>query len=234
MPEGAGGRFIVRAVQCDVGAAPQQRQRGEGAGNAAADQRDILRCTRGRPMEPRRRVGRRRAVRRQRADQHFALLAEAFGSFHRKARLLQAAAYKTGGGKGGEAAARPGEARHGGEQLLAPHIGVFRRSEAVEEPGVDLIIDAVVEARQQRVDIAEPQVERYAALRQQQAVAAGQRLRPAGAQPIGVRRQLRPAGVRRRQIRRLQRKFLKADKVQALQRGVGIGLQMALKRLPQG
>ena len=113
-------------------------------------------------------------------------MAEAFATVDLKPGLLQAAAHEAGGGKGGEAAFRPGETRHGGEQLLGPHVGIFGRCEAVEKPGVDLVIHAGVELRQQFVDVAEPQIERNAAFGQQQTMAARQRQRPLGAQLVGI------------------------------------------------
>ncbi len=90
-------------------------------------------------------------------------MAEAFAAVDLKTGLLQAAAHEAGGGKGGEAASRPGETRHGGEQLIGPHVGIFCRREAVEEPGIHLVIHAGVKLRQQIVDVAEPQIERNAA-----------------------------------------------------------------------
>ncbi|MNI81983.1 hypothetical protein D3C81_1286620 [compost metagenome] len=92
-------------------------------------------------------MGHRWCIGRQLANQHFTFLAETFAFYDFKSGLLQPAPHKTCCGEGGQAAPRPGKARHGGEQLLGPHIRIFRRGEAVEEPGIDLAVHAGVEVR---------------------------------------------------------------------------------------
>lgn len=95
------------------------------------------------------------------------------------------------------------------------------------------MMQRVVQRRQQRVDVAKPQVERDAALGQNQTVAAGQGQRPLPSQFRGVCRQFRPLGVRRRQIVPPQRKFFKTDEMQTAQWRVGMLGAEDIESLPQ-
>ena len=169
-------RGVIRAVQGDLPAAAEQRERKQGAGDTAADNRRIAllatgSCKPGRAGGDIQRPG-------HFTDQHFAFAAEPFTFLHGKACFLQAATDKTGGGKGGQRAARSGQAGHCPEQLRCPHIRIFRRCETIKKPGVDLLIQRIIELVGQRVDIPEPQIQRDASVIQQQTMAASDRQRP--------------------------------------------------------
>ncbi len=147
------------------------------------------------------------------AGQHLPFAAEAFGFTQGEPGFLQAAADKTGGGKSGQRPAGTRQARHGIEQILGPHVGIFRRGKAVEKPGVHLLIQRIIQLSGQLVDIAKPQIERDPSAVEQQTMASGEGRRPLRLQLFRPWGQLWPALVRQAEIFRLQRIFLKTDEM---------------------
>jgi len=67
-------------------------------------------------------------------------VADAWRALHLEACGIEQPAHPPGAGEGAEGRAWRGQARQLGEQFGGPHVGVFRRGEAVEKPGVDLCV----------------------------------------------------------------------------------------------
>ncbi|MCY1438623.1 hypothetical protein D9M71_548310 [compost metagenome] len=74
----------------------------------------------------------------KRAAQDFPFVADAWRTFHLEARGIEQPAHPTGTGEGADGRTGCRQAGEFGKQLGGPHVGVFRRGEAVEKPGVDL------------------------------------------------------------------------------------------------
>ena len=147
------------------------------------------------------------------AGQHLPLAAEAFAFTHGKAGLLQAAADKPCGGKGGQRPAGPRQTCHGIEQILGPHVGIFGRGKAVKKPGVHLLVQRIIQLPGQLIDIAKPQIERHPPAVEQQTMAPAEGRRPLRLQLLRPRSQLWPALVRQAEILSLQRIFFKTDEM---------------------
>ncbi len=113
-------------------------------------------------------------------NEHFALAAKAFGFLHGEARILQTTAHKPGTGKSGERRPRARQAGHRGKQLRTPHIRVFGRRKPVEEPGINLLVERIIELVSQFVDITEPDIEGHSPAVQQKTMAARDRQWPLG------------------------------------------------------
>lgn len=179
---GALRRLTVGAIKGDAGAAPKECQRDQSAGTPTADNGHIVGPGGRWAGIPGRSIGINVAARRPYAGEHLPLTAEAFDLCHCETGGLQPAADKTGGGEGSEAGLRSCQSGHGGKQHIPPHIGVFRRREAVQKPGVNLIVQAYVQRGKQRIDIAKADIKNDLAVGQYQAVITGYRLWPEGQQ----------------------------------------------------
>ncbi len=81
---------------------------------------------------------------RQRAGQHFALMRKAFTFTDGKSRFLQATPDKTRSGKGRQRSSGTCQPCQSAEQRRGPHIRIFRRRKAVQEPGVNLTLQALI------------------------------------------------------------------------------------------
>lgn len=115
--------------------------------------------------------------------------------------------------KGGQRPAGPRQARHGAEQILSPHVGIFRRGKAVKKPGVHPLVQRIIQllvssliSPNHRSSVTRPAVE-------QQTMAPVEGRRPLRLQLLRPRSQLWPALVRQAEILSLQRIFFKTDEM---------------------
>ncbi|MCY1210601.1 hypothetical protein D9M72_222940 [compost metagenome] len=159
----------------------------------------------------------------EQAPAHFPFLAEAAHALDGETGLRQPAAHEAGGGEGREAGSRTGQARQLGEQGGAPHLGVLRRGEAVEKPGVDLR----VQLGQAVQGIAHQQGEHHAARGQVETLETGVDRHVLVQQLGGLGRQLRPQGQGASEVVAGEGELLHADEVQP-----GIGRRALLEQLP--
>ncbi len=223
LPEAAVGEPRGALDQLDRNAAPRQRVRGRAAGDAAPDDQGGSGMAAGRCRRGRNRASR---VGAQDALHHLALAAEPRRSLDRESRLLQPPPHpaRAGVGRHGPGAARG--ARDVREHRIAPHLGILRRRESVEEPRVD---DACRQLRQRFGDVADRQGEAHAPAGEAPAVPVRHAATPARKQRRGPRRQFRPQRQRRAQLVVIERRRLDAEEVEARPGG-----RVLLERLPRG
>lgn len=100
---------------------------------------------------------------------HLPFFAQTGHAFHLEAGFIQCAPYPAGAGKCADGCAGGRQARQFGEQLGRPHLGILRRVEAVEKPGVD----ARIQLRQLLHRVADQQCQHHPTTRQQQALEPG-------------------------------------------------------------
>ncbi len=156
----------------------------------------------------------------QRAGQHLPLVAETRHLGHGEARFVEASADETGAGEGGQGGAGTGQARQLGEQRRCPHFGIFRWSEAIQEPGVT----TGIQFGQALQYIADQQGEGDTAVAQNQSLKAWVDGLVLLLQRCAVGRQFRPEGQGLGEIGGGQRKALDTDEMQARTLG-GQGLE---------
>ncbi len=138
-------------------------------------------------------------------------MADARRALHLETGRVQRAADPAGAGKGADGRAGGCQARQFGEQPGGPHLGVFRRGETVEEPGIDLGI----QLRQLLQHIADQQGQGDPSVIQQQALEARVDRHVLLEQRGGKRRQFGPEGQGPLQVGMAQRVLLDADEMQA-------------------
>ncbi len=137
-------------------------------------------------------------------------MADAWRALHLEARRVQPASHPTGTGKGAEGGPRRRESRQFGEQLGAPHFGVFRRGETVEEPSVDLSI----QLRQLLQSIADQQRQGHPPVRQGHALEPLVNRDVLPKQLISLDLEFGPQGQGPAQVLGAQGKLLDTDKMQ--------------------
>jgi hypothetical protein len=144
------------------------------------------------------------------------------GTFFMVKPASTSAANPAGGGEGADGRAGCDRRASCGEQLGGPHVGVFRRGEAVEEPGVDLrielrqLLQGIADQQRQghpaagEAELLKARVDRHVLLQQRpvKAASSGHRHGP-------------------RQVVTGQRVLFDADEMQA-----GIGMGVLLEQLP--
>jgi hypothetical protein len=130
------------------------------------------------------------------ATEHLALAAEARPLLDGKAGRRHAATDFSGGAVGGEAGAGRCQPAELGEQRFAPHVGIARRGEAVEEQGVDACFHLCQHLRR----LAPQQGQRDAAAVEMQAMKTGDDRWIAFQQFSAERRQFRPLAIEAREV----------------------------------
>ncbi len=124
-----------------LAAAPCQGSRHAAPGHACANHHDVLRAKSGRWRKPRRPLA---AVVHRRcgntASQHFPLTTEARHLLPGEACGFQTALDDPRAGEGGKGGPGPRTGRHGSKQLGLPHLRVFGRGKAIQEPGIHLAL----------------------------------------------------------------------------------------------
>lgn len=189
---------------------------GAGAtGQATTDHQGVaLAMERGRAREPgfdRSRRGRLGGPAEKLTAQDFPFMTDARRALHLETGGVDQAPYPAGAGEGADGRAGGCQACQFGEQLGGPHLGVFRRGEAVEKPRVDL----GVQLRQLLHDIADQQGQGHPAVIQHQLLEAWMNGDVLGQQLLGEGLQWRPEGEGALQVGVAQRVLFHADKMQA-------------------
>ncbi|MNH95389.1 hypothetical protein D3C73_480300 [compost metagenome] len=142
--------------------------------------------------------------------QDLPFVADAGGAFHLEAGGVEQTPHPAGAGEGADGCTGSGQASQLGKQFGGPHVGVFRRGETVEEPGVD----SGIELRQLLQCIADQQRQGDAAVVQRQALKTLMDGHVLLKQLIGKYLEFRPQRQGPLQVGRAQRVFLYADKMQ--------------------
>ena len=137
-------------------------------------------------------------------------MADARRALHLEPGGIEQAPYPTGAGEGADGRAGRRQTCQFGKQFGRPHVGVSCRSEAVEEPRIDLGI----ELRQLLKGIADQQCQCDATIGQCDALEALMNGHVMLQQLIGQRLEFRPQGQRTVQIRRAQGVLFDTDKLQ--------------------
>ncbi|MNX91285.1 hypothetical protein D3C86_1233590 [compost metagenome] len=135
------------------------------------------------------------------AAQDLPFVADAWRALHLEACGIQQPAHPSGAGEGAQGRARRGQARQLGEQFGGPHVGVFRRGETVEKPGVDLCI----QLRQLLQGIPDQQGQDHSAVVQDKPLEALMDRHVLRQQLLGKGFEFRPQGQRPLQVRQAQR-----------------------------
>ncbi|VVN47714.1 hypothetical protein PS659_06010 [Pseudomonas fluorescens] len=208
------GDVVVTLQQCHL-PAPCGKAGGAGTtGQAGTDhQCPAFAGQRGRAGKPRLFGERSRGLfgpAEELAAQDFPFMADARGAFHLEAGSVEQASHPSGAGKGADGRTGSGQASQFGKQFGGPHVRVFRRSETVEEPGVD----PGVELRQLLQCIANQEGQGHTAVVQRQALETLMNRHVLLKQLIGKHLEFRPQPQGTLQIGRAQRVLFDADKMQ--------------------